>query len=353
MSLADRVAHWHAPLAVENLASGEVSILSGAADCAELVARCSLRYVLSDDLTRLCGELAYSRGARTLACADLLHVPAELLWVEWCNDPWQDCLARYGIGVARDQGLGRRGVLIRASADGRRGVLRSLWSDSAESGVLASSAEAYFDLDTSEGQEPQPPDGSGAPAIGVFDHACRDDDVLARCFRFRYEPSWAEYYARGRLAPDLSDAVGAHVLGTIALAIPLLLTFLLLLASRSGLPQHARDFTRLNRARVKSRKAPLLDHIEVRAPLLPEYAGYAHYEGGSTRRGPRLHHVRGHLMRCGSQLVWRVPHLRGRARSGAVPPRIVTWTYDGRRGGHDPAAVALSRLPSLAKRAAP
>jgi hypothetical protein len=47
-----------------------------------------------------------------------------------------------------------------------------------------------------------------------------------------------------------------------------------------------------------------LEHVEVRAPLLPEYSGYARYErGDSTRRGPRLHHVRDHLMRSGSQLV--------------------------------------------------
>jgi hypothetical protein len=48
-----------------------------------------------------------------------------------------------------------------------------------------------------------------------------------------------------------------------------------------------------------------------------------------VRRSPRLHHVRGHLMRHGSELIWRVPHLRGHARSGRVQTRTVVWTFDG------------------------
>ena len=354
MTLADRVAQCREPLAVQDRTTGCVTLLSAAADCAELVARCPLRYVLADDLTRLCAELAFSRGARNLACADLLHVPAELLWVEWCNDPWNDCLKRYGIPVAQERWRGRRGALIRASRDGRRGVVRTLWTDATESGALASSSEAYFDLDTIEGQEPQPPDTPGGTSMRVFDDACAGEDVLDRCFRFRYERTWSDYYACARLSPAASVGVRRHVLGTIALDIPLLLIFLLLLASRTGLPRRPQDFTRLNRSRMKAHKAPLLEHVEVRAPLLPEYSGYSRHErGDNTRRGPRLHHVRGHLMRSGSQLVWRVPHLRGSARSGVFPLRTVTWTYDRLPAGHDAATAALSRLPALAKRATP
>jgi len=163
-----------------------VTLLNGAAECAALVTRCPIRYVLADDLTRLCTELAYSRGARNLACADLLHVPAQLLWVEWCNGPWRECLERYGFRETPERPPGRCGALIRASADGRRGVLRTLWSDGTELGALASSIESYFDLDTDEGEEPEPPDTPGGAPIRVYDSACRGDDVLARCFRFRF-----------------------------------------------------------------------------------------------------------------------------------------------------------------------
>jgi hypothetical protein len=42
--------------------------------------------------------------------------------------------------------------------------------------------------------------------------------------------------------------------------------------------------------------------------------------------------VRGHLVRRGSQLFWRVPHLRGSARQGSVRTRTVTWTFEGSHG---------------------
>jgi hypothetical protein len=34
-------------------------------------------------------------------------------------------------------------------------------------------------------------------------------------------------------------------------------------------------------------------------------------------------------VRRGSQLFWRVPHLRGSCRAGVVRTRTVTWTIDG------------------------
>jgi hypothetical protein len=125
-----------------------------------------------------------------------------------------------------------------------------------------------------------------------------------------------------------SEAVRWHSLGTIAINIPVLLAFMLLLASRAGLPRRPQTFERLNRSRRKAAKAPLLDHIEMRAPVLPEYLGCAGAERHHARRGPRLHHVRGHLVRRGNQLFWRIPHLRGSARSGIIRARTVTWTFD-------------------------
>jgi hypothetical protein len=207
-------------------------------------------------------------------------------------------------------------------------VVRTLWSDT-ELGALASSIESYFDLDTAPGEEPEEPDTPGGPPIKVYDNAYKpEQDVLGRCFRFRFEESWWDYYQRAHLSAAELDAVRRHALGTIAIDIPVLLVFLLLLTSRTGLPRHAHDLTRLNRSRLRYHKAPFLDHIQVRAPLLPEYLGYPRFEPGSTRRGPRLHHVRGHLMRSGNRLVWRVPHLRGTARVGAIRVRTVTWTFD-------------------------
>lgn len=329
MNLIDSVAQCHTPFVVRDHTSGQVSALNNTADCAGLVGRCPLRYVLSDDLTRLCADLAYSKGAHTVACADLLHVPAQTLWMEWCNAPWNNALQEYGFPLvpAGAQWVGRRGAWVRATRDGRRGLVRTFWSV-AGAGVLASSVEAYFDFDAAKGEEPEPLLGSRGLAGRVFDSARADDDVLGRCFRFRYEQSWSEYYGRAGLSGELSFALWRHALGTIAMDIPMLLAFFLLLATRSGLPQRPQELERLNLRRRRCGKVPLLDHIEVTAPVLPEYRDCRRSAPVPGRRSPRLHHVRGHLVRRGSQIFWRLPHLRGSARSGVVRSRTVTWSFD-------------------------
>jgi len=330
MRLADQIAQCRTPFIVEDTTTQRQTRLLGAADFSNALIACPIRYSLSDNLVSLCTALAYSKGARTLACADLLHVPGEHVWIEWCEAPWIQELNRYGFRAPHAQAVGRRGVLIQSSPQGRRGLIKSFWANGdSELDVLASSMEAYFDFDTEVGEDPAAPDGRNGSAISVFDRAASDADILRRCFRFRYERSWQSYYEQARLSIGQADSIARHALGTIAIDIPVILAFLLLLATRPGLPRRALMLERLNQSRMKSGKAPLLDHIEVSSPLLPEYrsAGGERLTG-STRRGPRLHHVRGHLVRRGSQLFWRVPHLRGSARTGIVRSRTVTWTLD-------------------------
>ena len=308
--------------------------LTGAADYTHEIERCSTRYVLSDELTRLCTALAYSRGARTLTCADLLHVPADCVWVEWCEAPWRTELELYGFGTEdKTQPIsGRRGALIRASRDGRRGLIRTFWTTgNREVDVLAGSMEAYFDFDTPEGGVPSAPDDGPTTPLRVCDEDLGKADILRRCFRFRFERSWADYYARTVQSPVQMEAVSRQALGTIAIDIPVLMAFLLLLITRPSVPRRPLMLERLNQARIKAGKPPLLQHVEVFSPILPEYRGGSGVTTHTGRRSPRLHHVRGHLVRHGSQLSWRMPHLRGSARLGAVQSRTVTWTLDERR----------------------
>jgi hypothetical protein len=76
---------------------------------------CATRYVLNDELTRICTALAYSKGAATLDCANLLHVPAERVWVEWAEAPWLNELARYGFkSPVNAAHSGRTGVFIQS-----------------------------------------------------------------------------------------------------------------------------------------------------------------------------------------------------------------------------------------------
>ena len=349
MRLADRIAQCRTPFLVENTKDGTVTQLSGAAAFSKKIAECATRYVLSDELTRLCTALAYSKGASTLACADLLHVPSERVWVEWADAPWRNELALYGFkGPVDSVCSGRAGAFIQSTPQGRQGVLRTFWADGGgpEMSVLASSMEAYFDFDTQEGEEPEVFDRQERPSICVSDGAFGKANILRRCFRFRYERSWQNYYARAQLTPDQAAAVARHSLGTIAINVPVLLTFFLLLATRPGLPRRPLMLERLNRARVKSGKTALLEHMEVFAPLLPEYKAACDSGSGTPRRSCRLHHVRGHLLRRGNKLFWRVPHLRGSARAGVIRARTVTWNFDpsgssSRIAAHSQASTAL------------
>jgi hypothetical protein len=356
MLLADSVAQCRVPFVVQDDDGGHLWRLDNTADHAEEVKVCPTRYVLADDLTRLCADLAYSKGARTVACADLLHMPAQALWLEWCNEPWQNALQRYGFPLIEGgrQWVGRRGALIKSSLDGRRGIVRTFWTageNNAE--VLASSVEAYFDFDVQDNEDPEPPDGqeAGLRATQVRDETRTDgEDVLARCFRFRYERSWHSYYEKSRLTEVARLALWQYALGSIALDIPMLLAFTLLLSTRGGLPHRSSDFERLNRARQKAGKTALLDHIHVRAPMLPEYIEQQRLDQFGVRRGPRLHHVRGHLVRRGSQLFWRVPHLRGNARAGRVQTRTVVWTFADTRAERAGSAMgSKSRYSDVGK----
>jgi hypothetical protein len=352
MRLADRIAQCRTPFVVQSAANHTSTRLNGAADFAKDLAQCPTRYVLSDDLTRLCTALAYSKGARNLACADLLRVPAERVWVEWCESAWLAELQLYGFQPAAKQPgcAGRRGVWVQSSRNGRRGWMRTFWSTGeTDFDLLASSMEAYFDLDTAEGEEPDPPDSRDRPPLCVSDTANRSTEILGRCFRFRYERTWADYYRHAMLTAERQQAVARHALGTIAVDIPMLLAFFLLLATRTGLPRRTPALDRLNRSRIRAGKAPLLDHIEVRSPVLLE--SYSAGSGGPTmvRRAPRLHHVRGHLVRRGSEVFWRVPHLRGNARSGVIRTRTVTWTIDrppSRQGSEGMDGVIEARTAS-------
>jgi len=330
MRLADRIAQCRTLFVVQNTKDGTITQLNNASAFSKDVAQCATRYVLSDELTRLCAALAYSKGTRTLACADLLHVPAERVWIEWAAAPLRNELARYGFKHFHDSTRsGHGGVFIQSTPQGRSGLLRTFWTNGeSEANVLASSMEAYFDFDTPDGEDPEVFDRQQPSSIGVSDAPIGDADILRRCFRFRFERSWRDYYERGQLTSAESAAVTHHALGTIAVSIPIVLAFFLLLTTRPSLPLRPLMLERLNQARARSGRTALLDQIEVSAPLLPEYGSQGPDRLGTPRRPSRLHHVRGHLARRGSKLFWRVPHLRGSARAGTIRSRTVTWHFD-------------------------
>jgi hypothetical protein len=328
MRLVDRVAQSHMPFIASSTSTGSLTRLSGASDCATDAANCPIRYVLSDELTRLCAALAYSKGARTLSCTDLVRIPAERLWVEWAYAPWRTELDRYGFAPPRDHfgNRGRRGAMLTASQDGRRGRVRTFWcTGETETDVWASSMLGHFDFDSS-----QQVNGSAkrAGCLRVRNGLADESSVLSTSFCFEFEKTWEDYYDRAKLPADKRREIELHSLGTIALDIPLLLGFFLLLNTRTGLPQQTVRLDRLNRSRIRDGKVALLDHVNVRAPFPCSDLFVDGNSSPSERRRPRLHHVRGHLVRRRNELFWRVPHLRGNASAGVLKTRTVTWAFE-------------------------
>jgi hypothetical protein len=329
MRLIDRIIQCRAPFIVESAVDGTHTRLSGAVDAAADLQRCPIRYVLDDGLTSLCTDLAYSNGVTVMACADLIRVPAENVWVEWCNRPWQQALLRNGMKAApgEESQLGHCGMLIQSSKEGRSGLMRAFWSlGDSDFDVHAGAAQARFYLDAAPAATPLGEIG----ALRVVAPSLDPAGILSRSFHFEFEDSWAKYYRDAAPGVSQQKSILHHSIGSIALAIPVLLAFFLLLMTRDGLPQRATQLERLNRARIARGRMPLADHIEVSAPFLPPYREVQIERAcaAGARRHPRLHHVRGHLVRRNDRLIWRVPHLRGKPEAGSVKSRTVEWRFD-------------------------
>jgi hypothetical protein len=168
---------------------------------------------------------------------------------------------------------------------------------------------------------------SGAPFGVVIPVEAALDELLSHvCFRL--DPAWANYYRAADLTESQQLLVLREVLGTMAFDMPMIMALFLLFAAKDALHRRPADLERLNRARHRSGRRALLEHIEVRAPIAAGYQCPAvPAASANRRRGPRLHHVRGHIARRGDKVFWRLPHLRGNARAGMVRSRTVQLSF--------------------------
>ena len=296
----------------------------GAHHFADAVRTCPLRLVLADDLIQYTTQLAYAEGERLSGCLDLIHVPSQQLWLEWLEATRQSTLREIPAYAGSSCSTVRRtGVLIAADPAGRAGTVRTFWSTQDEQ-VYSAALLTEFDLD----RVMRPPLDIGAVFRGgtfgvVMPVEAVLDELLSHvCFRL--DPAWANYYRAAHLTESQQSLVLREVLGTMAFDMPMMLALFLLFAAKDGLQRRAADLERLNHARRCAGKSALLEHIEVRAPVAAGYPSQASLGSSARRRrGPRLHHVRGHIVRRGDKVFWRLPHLRGSARWGVVRSRTV------------------------------
>jgi hypothetical protein len=336
MRLLDSVARSRSPLllATDRSTCFEVT---GPSDFAAPLADCPLRFVLADDLTRASAELAFADGARLAGCLDLLRMPAPQMWIEWNDEVHQRVIVETHAAPDFDAAAAGRkvGVLLRASANGLTAVGRTFWTSGVSdesSEVTLSPLETHIDL---RGEFTDPPSKQDVLSGGFVDATDRSNSATASLLnhvRFRFDESWAAYYRAAVNSAEFKRRLIEDSLATTAWDAPFLLAFLLLLSAKDATRGVPVSRAAINRKRLAHGRVPLLDHIEVNASLdavaTAESAGDA-----SGRQSPRLHHVRGHLVRRENRVFWRVPHLRGSACRGMVRSRTVCLSFSRRADG--------------------
>lgn len=333
MRLLDRVTQCSGPLrlALDRLPRAPFEV-AGAGEFAARVADCPLRFVLADDLTRASAELAFADGARLQGCLDLLRLPAPNLWIEWNDAVYQQVVYETQSAAELDtSSAGRRvGVLLQATTDGLGAVGRTFWVDEAHgdsSEVTLSPLETHINL---RGEF------AGAAEIADFLRGglgrvtdCLDTVMgsLLDHVRFRFDDSWAAYYRAAASSAESQRRVMCDSLAAVARDTPFILAFILLLTAKDATRSIPISRAAINRKRQAHGHAPLLDHVEVRASL--DALDLADPDGSDIagRQSPRLHHVRGHLVRREQRVFWRVPHLRGSACRGMVRTRTVCLSF--------------------------
>jgi hypothetical protein len=331
MRLLDLISQYRKPFVIAPRApDAQLVVMNGPSDFADRIARCPLRFVIADNLTRASAELAFADGDRLAGCLDLLGIPAPLLWVEWSDAIHQQVICQCDIVAQGDSNSqGRQvGVLLQAEPGGRSAMARTFWNvPAAESEVLMSPLETYISLD----ERFEPSVNAEKMLLGEYASVhCGDPGVadLLERVRFRFDEKWSRYYRDSGLDAESRERVVRKSLAGVAHDIPLLLAFFLLLNAKGATRPVAVQRDQLNRKRSAKKRPPLLDHIEVHASLPAQSAGsYEDDDGSNARRPPRLHHVRGHVVRRDNRVFWRTPHLRGSARQGIVRSRTVCLSF--------------------------
>jgi hypothetical protein len=253
--------------------------LPGAASFSGAVNECPLRYVMEESVLDATQTLL-------IQWADLLNpvdknfrVPAESMWLEWT-------------------GPGSRikfGVLLEASRSGRSGVIQSFWQNG--DGADAAQISIHFDFD-----HIAVPGTNSFPLSTLLPRSYDIDDYLT----IRVDDLWYDYFSHTSqsVIESVRQCVSSVVFDSYRL-----FAFSRIMSSRINMKRNPVDRSKLNIARSKSRKRPLLDHVELSMDINQSPAAIS--RGSSARATTRLHVVRGHLVRRNNNIFWRSTHLRG------------------------------------------
>ncbi len=295
---------------VEIILAGRKWVFPGAVAYSDRLIDCPARYVLGQDVQQACCQLAEGAADLLNPANPRLRAMQPDMWIEWAE--------------AGQDGLpgARIGVLVDAAANGRAGQLRLFWTTSA--GVDVAQASIWFDFD-------RPVDGRERGLAGyALDQLPAAFADLRPHLSIVVDDAWAVYFRASALGvsglPEAARQCGEALWPDVIRG----LAFFLLMCSRVPVSQRPVARGRLNIQRARAGKPALLDHVELRlGDPLSAHSG-AGAGASMMRKYPRLHVVRGHLVRRQNNVFWRAAHIRG----GRISDPLPATTHHVRMASH-------------------
>lgn len=305
MRLLDQIMHESRSQTIPQ-SGGRTAKFFGLLEAKAALEQCPIRYILDQQSSRQCSDLVNNAPAMFDPADPFLRVAAERMWVEFFTDPVEGASATCQSKV---------GVLVSADATGRRGTLQGFYEHSGR--PLIDHGAIVFDLDR--------PPAAGAWSLRLRQASLPHLNPLLGHTLLTVRPECRPLFGA---APDTTrQAMFSRLAEGCWYLLPVVLTFSAMLNSGGILREQPSDLKRPNRTRGTARKRSLLDHIEISMQL---GFGHASIDGDgerSSRSTPRLHYVRGHVVRRSDKTFWRSSHLRG---EGMQPARGRTIEFRSR-----------------------
>jgi hypothetical protein len=298
-------------------------------------------FELTPPVVSACGQVCASKPSSILAATAMLRLPYEHTWLEWYGDR--------GDYIKENQKIvpDRMGCLLTAvDNEFNRGYAYWAWFHHTESLTIAPFGIA-FDWDT--GRPPvlqQLLEHHNLPAYLMHAFEKRVGDKLAAQAVLVNSKKWYDktinkdqkeidafiqlekrativpnHYATKFIAEynllDPNNPGMANFTDDVCGELPFIESFIIMLNSKHILDKTADDFSKLNKVRVKTKKAPLREFTTTRLRLTRTTENRMR-AAGMDRSAARMHLVRGHFKLRKSGCYWWSPFARGH---GGTPPK--------------------------------
>ena len=308
MRLVDRVLNGPADEELSD-SNGRKHIVRGPAAKAEAVRACAVRYALDQEASRQCADLFLKGEALPQLDDPLVRMPATCFWMEIWSSPESEA----GRGPP-----GRMALLAETDETSRRGTI-TLFSEQSAGDVRLLPGTVEFDLDH--------PLAKPAGAVNTYRLRHRDLDLVSPILEhtlLHIDEAWIPF-ARASIDRTYAEFL-SFIAESLWFTFPLLVAFSAMLNSGVVLDTRPTDLARLNGARAKRGRRPLLEHIDVSLRLGIRREAGGQRDGGSAKASPRLHFVRGHTVKRASKTFWRSAHFRGDANAPLLTRTVnVSW----------------------------